>query len=235
MDFMCFKKWLKERERFMRYISSNLLRTIILIAASAVSTGVTAQSVQLEITDPPENHNFGKIPLGANYAAQYFSIFNRSSNALQLGKVSVDTAAAGDFVVGNSDGCSGATLQPNQGCSTLVGFVPTEVGARTARLVFPVLGSGTLVTRIVQGTGTTQPLDCVLDWAESQFPSLLSSPSATLHAAQFYARCYQGGALCVGADAAAPSFAPASIYLYQNQQLQLLGKLSDIASMARCN
>lgn len=223
----------------------NLLHTITLIAASALSTGVLAQ---IEISDPPENHHFGKIPLGANYAAQYFSVSNRGTTAVQLGKVSVDNGeittcaalgcpvpAAADFVVGNSDGCSGATLQPNQGCSTLIGFVPTEVGGRVARLVFPVLGSGTFVTRILQGTGTTQPLDCVLDWAESQFPSVLSNPTSTFRATPFYARCYQGNSLCIGADAAAATLAAPSIYLYQNQQLQLLGKLSDMANMARCS
>jgi hypothetical protein len=229
----------------------NLLRTLMvttaLLAASSLSTNVLAQSVQLEITDPPANHHFGKIPLAANYAAQYFSLFNRSSNAVQLGKVSVDggeivtcaalgcpVTAVGDFVVGGSDGCSNAILQPNQGCSTLVGFVPTEVGARTARLVFPVVNSEVTATRILQGTGTTQPLDCVLDWAEQQFPSLLSSPTATFRATPFYARCYQGNSLCIGADAAAATLAAPSVYLYQNQNLQLLGKLSDIATTARC-
>ena len=213
---------------------STLMVTTALLAASSLSTNVLAQSVQLEITDPPANHHFGKIPLAANYAAQYFSLFNRSSNAVQLGKVSVDTAAAGDFVVGGSDGCSDAILQPNQGCSTLVGFVPTEVGARTARLVFPVVNSEVTATRILQVTGTTQPLDCVLDWAEQQFPSLLSSPTATFRATPFYARCYQGNSLCIGADAAAATLAAPSVYLYQNQNLQLLGKLSDIATTARC-
>ncbi len=226
----------------------NLLCATTFIATSALSTGAVAQSVQLEITDPPATHNFGKIPLGANYAAQYFSVFNRSSNPLSLGKVSIDnndintcmalgcpTVAAGDFMVGGSDGCSNTTLQPNQGCSVLIGFVPTEVGTRMARLVFPVANSEITATRIVQGTGTTQPLDCVFDWAEQQFPSVLSSPTATFRATPFYARCYQGGTLCLGADAAAATFAAASVYLYQNQKLQPLGKLSDIASMARCN
>ena len=231
----------------------NLLRTIILIASSALSvmsTGAMAQStsIRLEITDPPTSHNFGKIPLGANYAAQYFSLFNYSSNAVQLGKVAINsggistcmaigcpTIAAGDFVIGGSDGCSNATLQPNQGCSVLVGFVPTDVGARTAQLVFPVANSEITATRILQGTGTTQPLDCVLDWAEQQFSSVLSSPTATFRATPFYARCYQGGTLCIGSDSAAQTFAAASVYLYQNQKLQLLGKLSDIATTARCS
>ena len=224
-----------------------MLKTMLLIALTALSTGVMAQSVQLEVTDPPENHHYGKIPLGANYAAQYFSLFNRSSNAVQIGKVSVDnggisvcmaigcpTIAAGDFVIGGSDGCSNAILQPNQGCSTLVGFVPTAVGARTARLVFPVVNSEVTATRILQGTGTTQPLDCVLDWAEQQFSSMLSSPTATFRATPFYARCYQGGALCIGADAAAETLVAPSVYLYQNQKLQLLGTLSAIASSAKC-
>ena len=42
------------------------------------------------------------------------------------------------------------------------------------------------------------------------------------------------GALCVGADTAVPTVAPANVYLYQNQTLQSLGLLSDFAALAKC-
>jgi hypothetical protein len=201
---------------------------------------------QVEITDPAPSHHFGKIPLGETYSTQYFSLFNRGNTPVSVGQVRVDgnevavcmaigcpTIAPIDFVVGAGVGCSGLTLAPGAGCSTLISFVPTVAGDRVARLVFPV-SEGNTTTRIIAGTGVSQPFDCVLDWAEQQFKTVLTNPTPTFLISPFYARCYQGGAICLGADSAVPSFAPASVYLYQNKTLQSLGFLSDFASMAKC-
>ena len=114
-------------------------QTIVVAGLSAL---VLPALAQVTITDPPPEHNFGKIPVGATYAAQYFSAFNQGSSPVTLGQVRVDsnmavcmalgcpTVAPADFTVQGADGCSGQTLQPGQGCSTLVGFVPTAPGAR---------------------------------------------------------------------------------------------------------
>ena len=211
-----------------------------LFAASSVAFS------QVEITDPPETHHFGKIPLNAAFATQYFSVFNRGAAPVTLGSVTVDaggifaclslgcpTIAPQDFEVSKGVGCTGAVLQTGEGCSTLVSFVPTSVGERLGRLVIPVLG-GTSVTRSLAGTGTAVPLDCVLDWAEQEYKELLTSPTASFAISPFFARCYQGGALCLAADLAVPTFAPASLYVYQNQKLQSLGRLSDVAVLAKC-
>jgi len=226
----------------LRHIT-RIIRAFIL-ASAAICLPVLADVV---VTDPDLNHDFGKIPLQANYAAQYFSVFNQNSEPVTLGKVYVDGGdlsvcmalgcpiiAPEDFVLEDaSNGCQGRTLQPGQGCSTLVGFVPTSVGKRLARLVFTV-NDGTLATRVISGTGVSQPLDCVLDWAERVFPEATTSPTATFRAENFYARCYQGGLLCVGADSAVPGVAPPSVYLYQNATLQPVGWLSDFATQAHC-
>lgn len=203
-------------------------------------------AAQIEITDPPITHHFGKIPLGATYATQYFSVFNRGNAPVTLGTVATDgnglvvclaigcpTIAPGDFVVGGGVGCSAMTLAPGEGCSTLISFIPTRAGERLARLVIPVVG-GETTSRVVAGTGVSQPIDCVLDWAEQQYKTVLTAPTATFLISPFYARCYQGGAICLGADSAVPSFAPASLYLYQNQSLAQLGRLSDFATLASC-
>ena len=218
-------------------------RSAILFALIAVSPLAFAQ---VEISDPPETHHFGKIPLNAQYATQYFSAFNRGTAPVTLGTVTVDagdifvclaigcpTIAPQDFVVGQGVGCTGAVLQPGEGCSTLVSFVPTSVGERMARLVIPVNG-GAAVTRRVSGIGIAPPLDCVLDWAEQEYKTLLTQPTSSFLISPFYARCYQGGALCLAADLAVPTFAPASVYAYQNQTLQPLGRLSDFAALAKC-
>lgn len=199
---------------------------------------------QVAVTDPPVEHNFGKIPLQANYAAQYFSVWNATDQAATLGQTRVDgelatcaalgcaVVAPGDFVIGGSDGCSGRTLAPNSGCSVLIGFVPQQPGSRVARLAFPVVG-GMEVSRMLSGTGVSLPFDCVMDWAERVLPAdVVVHPSSTLVAGPYYARCYQGGALCVGADVAVPTFAPPSVYVYQNGRLASYATLASLAAQA---
>ena len=198
---------------------------------------------QVTVSDPPPEHNFGKIPLGATYATQYFSAFNTGTQAVVLGPVRVDgdmgtcaaigcpVVAPADFAVYGSDGCSGRTLVPGEGCSTQIRFVPSGVGGRTARLVFPVQGAAE-ATRVVAGTGVAQPIYCVLDWAERTYPTLLTQPTPTFVYQAFHARCYQGGSLCVGADTALPTTAPASVYLYQGGQMVRYADLSVLAAQA---
>lgn len=200
---------------------------------------------QVAITDPPVEHHFGKIPLQANYAAQYFSVFNQGANPVRLGQGVIDglmgtcaalgcpVVAPSDFVLSpHSDDCSGKTLAPGLGCSALVGFVPQAPGPRSARLVFPVDGQDA-VSRIISGTGVSNPLDCVMDWAERVLPAaMVAHPTPTLVAGPYYARCYQGGALCVGADVAVPTFAPATVYLYQGGRLAPVASLASLAAQA---
>jgi hypothetical protein len=221
----------------------NTSRSFLL--AVALLTLSAPLSAQVAISDPTDSHDFGRIPLSATYATQYFSLFNSGNTPVMLGQVTVDgqlatcmalscgTVSAGDFVVeAHSDGCSNVTLQAGQGCSTLLNFVPQAPGPRSARLVFSVQG-GDAVTRIVSGTGVFNPIDCVLDWAERTYPDLLTQPTPTLTVGQFHARCYGGGTtLCVGADTALPSVAPASIYLYLNGQLSHYAALADMAASA---
>ncbi|GAB3366687.1 MULTISPECIES: hypothetical protein [Giesbergeria] len=213
------------------------------IAAAGLCALAVPALAQVVVTDPPPEHHFGQIPVGATYAAQYFSVFNQGSSPVTLGQVRVDgqmavcaalgcpTVAPEDFTVQGADGCSGQTLQPGLGCSTLVGFVPTAPGARVARLVFAVQ-DGAEVERLVAGTGVSQPLECVLDWAERSYPALFSQPTPTQVVSPYVARCYQGGALCVGADVAVPTVAPASIYYLFQGQMGRLGALSDFATVA---
>ena len=210
---------------------------------------LTAAQAEVGISDPPETHHFGSIPLGASYATQYFSLFNNGSSPVTLGVARIDgelatcaalgcpVVAPADFQIDTgADGCSGHTLQPGQGCSTLVGFVPSEPGARMARLVFTIPGSPP-VTRTLQGNGSSQPLDCVLDWAQAQWPDILRQPSHTFAAEQFLARCYANNSLCVGADNRYPTLAPPSVYVLNLQgmpSLSNLGPLSQWAAAARC-
>jgi hypothetical protein len=219
---------------------THTLRLMLSLCAALPAIGLA----QVTITDPPPEHHFGKIPLQANYAAQYFSVWNPTEQAVTLGQARVDgelatcsalgcaVVAPADFVIGGSDGCSGRTLAPNSGCSILIGFVPQQPGSRVAKLAFPVAG-GADVNRMLSGTGVAQPFDCVMDWAERVLPAdLVAQPTSTLVAGPYYARCYQGGALCVGADVAVPTFAPASVYVYQSGRLAPFATLASLAALA---
>lgn len=224
------------------------------ITAGFVAALIGPVWAQVSISDPPPEHHFGKIPVGATYAAQYFSVFNETAAPVTLGRVSIGNdmstcmalgcpvVSADDFVVAEgSDGCSGKTLATKEGCSALIGFVPKAAGARTALLSVRVTGS-TTVSRIIAGTGVSNPSDCVMDWAERSFSTLLTQGTSTFVTGPFLVRCYQGGALCVGADAALPTVAPASVYTYMAGELKRQGSLADLAALAtypdsnrRCN
>lgn len=204
---------------------------------------------QAEITDPPPDHHFGKVVVGSPGVSQYFSVFNQGASPLLLGRVTVDGAMATcaeqrcpavapqDFTLPpGSDGCSETVLAPGAGCSALVVFTPGAPGGRAARLVVPVPGQTTLL-RALGGAGTVQPLDCVLDWAEKQFPELLTHPTPTLRLEPFHARCYGDTELCVGADDAVATVDRASVYVFSpalTPALQNLGYVSDWAAQARC-
>ncbi|MFA7240768.1 MAG: hypothetical protein WC091_11695 [Sulfuricellaceae bacterium] len=219
-------------------MNNKIFATCALLCAASAHAQVT-------ISDPPADHNFGRIPLRANYAAQYFSLTNSGATSVTLGQASIDgqiatcaalgcpTPAAMDFVIdAGSDGCSGKTLQAGQSCSTLIGFVPSTPGSRVANFVVPIVGASSL-TRALAGVGVANPIDCVLDWAERSYPQLLSAPTATFAYPPFYARCYQGGALCIGADVLA-TLAPASVYLYQGGVMNRYEYLSKLAATAYC-
>ena len=236
----------------MQYRSGLLscLRWLLTAAAGLVVLGVQAQ---VQFSDPPETHTFGKAAIGSDFAAQYFSLSNEGSAPATVGQARMDgllatctgldcpVVAHTDFrMLSHSDGCSGTTLAPGQGCSTLIVFSPTAIGGRMSQVVFPIVGSAD-VTRIVQGTGTTQPLECVLDWAETQpaFSALLARPTRTFRVEQFHARCYGNGDLCIGADNAVPSFDQPSLYLALLQpapaRLERVGYLSEWANQAQCS
>jgi len=222
-----------------------------LAAMAVLSLASLSAHAQVEITDPPAGYSFGKTPLLDKSTIQYFFVVNRSTFPVQLGPVTsngseVATCAglgcpvvsASDFViVAGSDGCSNAVLQPGQSCSTLVGFSPTEPGARLSQLIVPLSDGSVGARRVLQGTGVAPLTDCVLDWAEKTFPQLLTAPTGTFTVTPYHLRCYANGAICLGADTASAALNIKGIYAYQPQAtppLQRLGDLSGFAQAAQC-
>lgn len=220
-----------------------------LLAACATSALASVGTPSVAIIDPPPDHHFGQIPVGATYAAQNFTLFNSTAQTVALGRVEIGSqlatcaalgcpvVAPADFTIQRElDSCSNARLAPNSGCTVLVGFVPSAVGTRIALLGVPVEGQSP-VTRVLTGAGSTPPLDCVLDWAQRQYPQALVQPTATFRLDAFHLRCYAGNKVCIGADNAVPTFDRPSLYLYMQDpvpSVQNLGYLTTWASQAQC-
>lgn len=209
---------------------------------------------QVEIIEPAGDFQFGKVAVHAS-ATQTLKVVNRGQTPVQLGSVISSIAAmspictgigcgvviATDFTIpAASDGCSNTLLQPGAVCSALVRFTPSGPGSRVSQLnVFKP--NAAYVSRGVFGTGVSEPLDCVLDWAERTFPQLLTNPTMTSALAPFHLRCYAKGAICVGADVDNPTDAPRfdqpSAYLYDAQAqppLRRLDYLSSLSRLAQC-
>lgn len=205
---------------------------------------------QVEIIEPVGDFQFGKVALHAS-ASQTLRVANRGPSPVQLGKVISSIAAvsplcvgigcgvviAGDFTIpAESDGCSNTLLQPGAVCSAQVRFAPSGPGARGSRLNVFMPGAA-YVERGLGGTGVSEPLDCVLDWAEKTFPQLLTAPTMTSAVSPYHLRCYAKGAVCVGADTDVPTFDQPSVYVYQagaNPPLQRLDYLSSVSRLAQC-
>lgn len=209
---------------------------------------------QVEIIEPAGDFQFGKVAVHSS-ATQTLRVANRGASAVQLGSVISSIAAVSpvctgigcgvvistDFTIpAASDGCSNTLLQPGAVCSALVRFSPSGPGTRGSQLnVFKP--NAAYVYRGLGGTGVSEPLDCVLDWAEKTFPQLLTTPTMTSALPPYHLRCYAKGAICVGADVDNPTDAPRfdqpSVYVYGAQAqppLQRLDYLSSLSRLAQC-
>lgn len=227
-----------------------------LLAAIVLVCSLPAQAA-LEISDPALPHDFASQPVGSTHATQYFSVFNRGTTAVTISSVQLTPEAmATCMAIGcppsvpapfiaeaGGDGCTGRTLEPNAGCSTLVMFTPYQGGAFSGEIIFTA-STGEQVRGGLLGTGRNDPADCLFDWAERTFPSVLTSPGPSQVVVPYYGRCYAGNTLCVAADihpggptltATSSSFAPPSVYLYQNGQIARLGWLHELAATAACS
>jgi hypothetical protein len=101
-------------------------------ALSCVSVGPTSLTVT-------GTANLGSVVIGGTGTPQSFTVTNTGSTA--SGKLTVAIGDAAEFVKG-TDGCSGASLDPNATCSIVVSLHPTTAGALGAILsVTPASGN----------------------------------------------------------------------------------------------
>lgn len=215
---------------------SSMLR--IALSASLACLSI-AQAANVDISDPALPHDFGKQPVGSNFATQYFSITNKSSGNVRIGQVRIDDGAAtcaalgcpvvstSDFVLPpGDDGCSGRTLAPMQGCSTLAGFTPKSGGSKIARLVFPTSSSTAVeeISTTLNGAGRLDT-DRIFDWAEAVGASLFSPPGNSFYLSGYYVRCYRAS-ICLGSK-------DGQDYLYANGTISLLGSEAGFLTQAQ--
>lgn len=215
---------------------------------------LSSAHAQVEIIEPAGDFQFGKVAVHSS-ATQTLKVVNRGPSAVQLGSVISSIAAVSPICTGigcgvvistdftipaESDGCSNTLLQPGGACSALVRFSPSGPGRRGSQLnVFKPHAA--YVSRALGGTGVSEPLDCVLDWAEKTWPQLLTTPTITSTVSLYHLRCCAKGAICVGADVDNPTDVPRfdqpSVYVYDahaRPPLQRLDYLSSLSRLAQC-
>ncbi|MBH9577008.1 hypothetical protein [Inhella proteolytica] len=107
-------------------------------------------------------------------------------------------------------------------------FNPKDVAAGAdGRLLIVDRGNRSLRWAQALATGTTA-IECLLDWGERSYPTLLQPPALSQDLAPYRYRAY-AGALYVGVSAA-----DQQVYLLQQGQLQGLGSLSGFLAQAGC-
>ncbi|MES2611326.1 MAG: hypothetical protein V4679_13840, partial [Pseudomonadota bacterium] len=157
-----------------------------------LSLACLSAHAKVEIIEPAGDFRFGKVAL-YSLATQTLQVLHRGVSPVQLGAVISSTAALSPLCTGTvagaviwtdftipkeTDGCSHALLQPGQTCSAAVRFVPSGPGTRASQLIVFVPNAFSDM-HLLSGAGVSEPLDCVLDWAEKTFPQLLTTPTMT--------------------------------------------------------
>lgn len=95
--------------------------------------------------------DFGDQSVGSQGAEKTFTLTNRGSNALRLGKVAMEGADAGDFSLSST--CE-ASLAAGGQCRAIVSFRPSMKGSRTALVEFADDRGANLLKIQCRGTGT---------------------------------------------------------------------------------
>lgn len=125
------------------------------IGAALTGTGV-APAADLALTPPA--HDFGSQLVGTTSAPVALRLSNLGTGPATIpsGAVAIDASGA-TAAFGVADGCSGATLDPGEGCTVSVSFGPQAAGAATASVEIAD-GEGGTLTATLRGTGIAPSL-----------------------------------------------------------------------------
>ena len=89
-----------------------------------------------DISACPPSNQFDTIKEGSLSSPQLFTVTNKGIRDLVIGVVSMTGQHANDFTV-QRDGCSFATVAPDESCMVQVAFSPKSGGAKSADLSIP--------------------------------------------------------------------------------------------------
>ncbi len=98
----------------------------------------------------PTKLNFGTQPVGTRSAARQITLTNRGNETLNITKISITGADAGDFAETNT---CGHQIAPGASCFLKVRFKPLEMGKRTADVSISDDGGGSPQQDPLIGTG----------------------------------------------------------------------------------
>ncbi|HEU4392233.1 MAG TPA: choice-of-anchor D domain-containing protein [Solirubrobacterales bacterium] len=94
---------------------------------------LNGEGIAPAVTLAPPSFDFGALAVGARSAAHAFVVRNDGGAPLDLDGVTISGANLDQFTL-VGDECTGATLEPDNGCLVLVRFAPDSPGAKIATL-----------------------------------------------------------------------------------------------------
>lgn len=103
------------------------------MAAVLVGGPASAQDGQLTLLNPTNSIDFGQRGIGVPGTARAATLGNAGAVALSISSVALAGLDPADFVV-LADGCTMATLAPDETCSVTLDFAPATAGGKSARL-----------------------------------------------------------------------------------------------------
>jgi len=115
------------------------------------TVGLFGTGVAPEMLIEPNPLDFGPHLVGTKSGVQVFTVTNVGGDPGTLGTVTLAGADPGQFELGTTNTCEGATLDPDEECEVEVRFAPTEAGLSTASL--QVSGDAP-ASAAISGTGT---------------------------------------------------------------------------------
>jgi predicted outer membrane repeat protein len=115
------------------------------------TVGLEGTGIAPELTIAPSPLDYGLHQVGSKSGVQPFVVKNVGTAPATLGTVTLGGAKPGQFLLGPTNTCSGATLAPSAECTVDVTFVPTEPGLSVASLQIP---GDAPAAATLEGTGT---------------------------------------------------------------------------------
>ncbi|MGA8746392.1 MAG: choice-of-anchor D domain-containing protein [Solirubrobacterales bacterium] len=131
----------------------------------------TSQAAEASASLSPSPQTFPSVIVGKSDTRQQFVLTNHGPESITVEGVSVTGPDSNDFALEN-DGCTAATLSPEESCGLFVTFTPSESGLREAELAIASSAENSPASAALSGRGLVQAL--------TVSPSPLKFPATTV-------------------------------------------------------